>query len=125
MDPCALTISGLAARIRNGLRVRPGDAVRRRGRRWRWSAADDSAFGSCGGRGGRFGNVYARNWTKSFGLLAGDFDGNGVVNDLDLRNIRKRFTRPGVARNIVADVDGNGVVNQQDLDQATAMKGDG
>ena len=69
------------------------------------------------------GNKVAKDWVRAFGLLAGDFDGNGIVNKTDLKAIKKRFTKPKVALARLADVDGNGVVNQADLDRATANLG--
>jgi hypothetical protein len=69
------------------------------------------------------GNLVKADWARSFGLLAGDFDGNGVVNDKDAKAIKKKFTRPRVAYNRFADVDGNGIVDQTDLDKARANKG--
>jgi hypothetical protein len=69
------------------------------------------------------GNALANNFARSVGLLAGDFDGNGVVNDTDVRAIQKRLTRPAASRMSFADVDGNGIVDQADLDKAAANKG--
>jgi hypothetical protein len=69
------------------------------------------------------GNLLTKDWARSFGVLSGDFDGNGVVNDRDAAGIRKKFTRPGLAHNRFADVDGNGIVDQTDLDKAKANKG--
>lgn len=69
------------------------------------------------------GNLLTKDWVRSFGLLAGDFDGNGIVNQADLKAIKKRFTKPKVALARLADVDGNGVVNQADLDRATSNMG--
>ena len=69
------------------------------------------------------GNLLAKDWVRAFGLLAGDFDGNGIVNKADLKAIKKRFTKPKVALARLADVDGNGIVNQADLDMATANLG--
>ena len=69
------------------------------------------------------GNLLSSNWSRAFGLLAGDFDGNGIVNKSDLKAIKKRFTKPKVALARLADVDGNGIVNQADLDRATANLG--
>jgi hypothetical protein len=68
------------------------------------------------------GNLMKSNWVRAFGLLTGDFDGNGLVDDRDLAGIRSRFTKPGVAYNAYADIDGNGIVNQADLTLATNNK---
>ena len=69
------------------------------------------------------GNAVPADWARTFGMLAGDFDGNGLVDSRDLTAIKSKFTRPGVVYNRFADVDGNGIVNQTDLNMATANKG--
>jgi hypothetical protein len=51
--------------------------------------------------------------------LAGDYDGNGVVTDADLRAIKLKSGR--IDR--LADIDGNGAVNTADHAQAAANKG--
>ena len=68
------------------------------------------------------GNAVAADWARTFGLLTGDYDGNGLVDNRDLAAIKKKLTRPGVAYDRFADVDGNGVVNQADVTKATANK---
>jgi hypothetical protein len=69
------------------------------------------------------GNHLSASWSRSVGLLAGDFDGNGIVDKKDLSAIKKNFSRPKKPLVRLADVDGNGIVNQADLDLATANMG--
>ena len=66
------------------------------------------------------GNLLARDYTRSFGLLAGDFDGSGKVTAADLTAIRKSFQTNPAKVNRFADVNGDGVVDQADADLATA-----
>jgi hypothetical protein len=70
-----------------------------------------------------FGINLSSDWARTMGLLTGDYDGNGFVDNADLAAIKRKFTRPGVAFDRFADIDGNGVVNQTDLAKATANKG--
>ena len=69
------------------------------------------------------GNAVAADWARTFGLLTGDFDGNGLVDNRDVAAIKARFTRPGVLLNRFADIDGNGIVNQIDVNKTTANLG--
>jgi VCBS repeat-containing protein len=69
------------------------------------------------------GNSLTANWAKSFAVLPGDFDGNGVVEDVDLTGIQANFSQPGRILNRFADVNGNGVVDATDLEIARTNKG--
>jgi len=69
------------------------------------------------------GNAMAGIWAKSFAVLPGDFDGNGVVDDVDLAGIQANFSQPGRILNRFADVNGNGVVDATDLEVARTNKG--
>lgn len=60
------------------------------------------------------GNALATDWVRSFAILPGDFDGNGLVDNRDLIGIRRNFTAPGKRYAILADIDGNGIVNMLD-----------
>ena len=64
-------------------------------------------------------NPLAKNWGKTVGILPGDFDGNGVVTDADVKAIAKRVGK--VHR--FADLDGSGIVDQTDVTIATNNKG--
>jgi VCBS repeat-containing protein len=66
------------------------------------------------------GNLLARDYTRSFGLLPGDFDGSGRVTAADVASIRKNFQTDPTKTNRFADVNGDGVVNQADADLAAA-----
>ena len=68
-------------------------------------------------------NTVAADWAKSFAVLPGDFDGNGVVDDIDLAGIQANFSAPGKVLNRWADVNGNGVVDATDLETARNNKG--
>jgi VCBS repeat-containing protein len=69
------------------------------------------------------GNLLARDYTRSFGLLPGDFDGSGRVTAADVASIRKNFQVDPTKTNRFADVNGDGVVNQADADLASANLG--
>ncbi|HVK07939.1 MAG TPA: Ig-like domain-containing protein [Gemmataceae bacterium] len=69
------------------------------------------------------GNQMARDYTRSFGLLIGDFDGSGRVTALDVTAIRKNVLTDPTKTNRFADVNGDGVVNQADADLAAANLG--
>ncbi len=68
------------------------------------------------------GNVLAKNAGRNFVVLPGDFDGNGVVNDADLKAITSRIGKPTTFDRF-ADIDGNGFIDLIDLAKATANKG--
>ena len=68
------------------------------------------------------GNMLAKDAGRNFVVLPGDFDGNGVVNDADLKGIASRIGQPKKF-NRFADIDGNGFIDQIDLGLATANKG--
>jgi len=68
------------------------------------------------------GNMLAKDAGRNFVVLPGDFDGNGVVNDIDLKAIKSRIGKPNMS-NRFADIDGNGFIDQVDLDKATLKKG--
>jgi hypothetical protein len=67
-------------------------------------------------------NPMAVNWAKAFAVLPGDFDGNGIVDDIDFAGIQGNFSTPGKTVNRFADVNGNGLVDALDLDAAQTNK---
>jgi hypothetical protein len=69
------------------------------------------------------GNHPLKSWSSSFGLLSGDFDGNGVVDKKDLSAIKSKFTKPKKPVVGLADLNGDGIVNQADYDLAKANLG--
>src|SRR5262245_31328407 len=69
------------------------------------------------------GNRLGSDWARTFGVLPGDFDANGVVDDRDLGNIRRRFNRNPALANRFADVNGDGIVDQLDYNLAKANRG--
>ena len=66
------------------------------------------------------GNEMAGNYTRRFGVLPGDFDGNGLVDGRDLNGIKKRYQSNPALANRFADINGDGVVNVQDYNLARA-----
>jgi hypothetical protein len=123
VDPAALTVTGLNGLIATTFEY---DAATRTAT---WTPLDPIENGrftmrlSKSGVADISGNLLAADWTRSYGLLAGDYDGNGVVNARDIRAIRRRFTRPGVPRDRFADIDGNGFIDQADLNIALGNRG--
>jgi hypothetical protein len=60
-----------------------------------------------------------RAWSRAFGLLAGDFDGDGVVTAADATGVKKNAGKA----NSWADLDGTGIVDVTDAAKAKANKG--
>jgi subtilisin-like proprotein convertase family protein len=60
-------------------------------------------------------NLMGANWAKAFAVLPGDFDGNGVVDDLDFAGIQANYSKVGKPVNRFADIDGSGFVDATDL----------
>jgi VCBS repeat-containing protein len=73
------------------------------------------------------GNPMAADWVKSFGVLPGDYNGDGEVGDADVNAIKSRISKAGqtILRSDqrFADIDGSGIVDQTDLTLATNNKG--
>src|SRR5262245_18289619 len=69
------------------------------------------------------GNPLAANWARTFAVLPGDVDGNGIVDDKDLKRIKRSYTKPGKPVAELADVNGDGNVDAADYDAAAANKG--
>ena len=65
------------------------------------------------------GNGLARDWSRTIGILPGDFDGNRVVNDADIRALKKLLNKVSY----FGDLDGSGIVDQADVTIATNNKG--
>ena len=65
-------------------------------------------------------NAIGADWARSFGVLPGDFDGNGLVNSTDASGVKKQKGKA----NASADINGDGVVNDQDTARVTANQGD-
>jgi subtilisin-like proprotein convertase family protein len=68
-------------------------------------------------------NTLASDWGKSFAILPGDYDGNGLVDNTDLNSIRANFSVVGRPVNRWADVNGDGAVNDSDLQAAQSNFG--
>jgi hypothetical protein len=60
--------------------------------------------------------------SRSFDVLPGDFDGNGVVNLLDINGIRQ-IARAGGPYDQFADLNGDGVINGADVSIAVRFAG--
>jgi subtilisin-like proprotein convertase family protein len=60
-------------------------------------------------------NPLARDYARTFAVLPGDFDGNGVVNAKDVSGIKKKFTTNPAKVSLWADLNADGVVDQADL----------
>jgi VCBS repeat-containing protein len=69
------------------------------------------------------GNPLPVNYTRTFGILPGDFDGNGLVDNRDLTGIKKKFQANPAKADRFADVNGDGVVTVLDYDIAKAALG--
>lgn len=95
------------------------DAARRTAR-WDLAtpAADDRLTLRLTGAADASGNVLSP-WARTFSLLTGDFDGNGVVTAADASGVKKKAG----TTNPWADVDGNGIVDAMDEATAKANKG--
>lgn len=59
------------------------------------------------------------DWTRSTMLLAGDYNGDGIVNARDFTPLMKWAGLTAVGKRFFADVDGNGIIDQNDLTLAT------
>jgi murein DD-endopeptidase MepM/ murein hydrolase activator NlpD len=119
VNPAALAITGLGGSIPTTFSY---DAATRTATWTPTVSVSDGRFTlrlAAAGVADASGNVLAADWARTIGLLAGDYDGNGVVTDADLRAIRNRIG----TRDRFADVDGNGLVTAADYDLAKANKG--
>jgi VCBS repeat-containing protein len=65
------------------------------------------------------GNALGADWARSFAVLPGDFDGNGVVNATDVTGVKGQKGKA----NASADINGDGVVNDADTARVTANLG--
>jgi hypothetical protein len=61
-------------------------------------------------------NSIGTTWGRTFAVLPGDFDGNGLVNSTDFDKVKGQKGKV----NVFADVNGDGVVNDQDTASVTA-----
>jgi murein DD-endopeptidase MepM/ murein hydrolase activator NlpD len=61
-------------------------------------------------------------WARSFGVLEGDFNGDGVVTDADAMAIKKKISKKR-ASNHFADISGDGFVSLVDYELAKQRKG--
>jgi Bacterial Ig domain/GEVED domain/Dockerin type I domain len=68
-------------------------------------------------------NPMGSDFVRSFGVLPGDFDGNGIVNSTDTTRIRALYNNNVATANRFADINGDGVVNALDLAIAQANLG--
>ncbi len=69
------------------------------------------------------GNPMIGDETRSFAVLPGDVDGNGLVDSKDTNEIKKNYRKTGARMNRFADVNGDGIVDKLDTDLATANLG--
>jgi len=69
---------------------------------------------------GSHGKPMAANYTFSFFALAGDANGDRVVNDADLYAVWRELQKPAASRNLADDLNGDGQVTQADLDLVRA-----
>jgi hypothetical protein len=65
------------------------------------------------------GNQLGNDWARTFGVLPGDFDGNGIVDDRDAAGVRPWLGRS----NALADVNGDGRVTAADVARVLANRG--
>lgn len=66
----------------------------------------------------RNGNTMASDLMRSFAVLPGDFDGNGLVDNRDLTGIRRNYQTNRARVNRFADINGDGIVTVQDYNLA-------
>ena len=59
----------------------------------------------------------------SVNMLAGDTNGNGIVNATDVAQVKAQSGTPATTANFRADINANGTVNATDLAQAKANAG--
>jgi hypothetical protein len=64
-------------------------------------------------------NPLTRDYARTFAVLPGDFDGNGVVNAKDVSGIKKKLTTNPAKVSLWADLNADGVVDQADMAVAT------
>jgi len=67
------------------------------------------------------GGLLAADHAVAFGVLAGDLDGNGLVNDRDLYAVWTNLLRDPALRDPAADVDRSGTVDSTDLTRLGAI----
>lgn len=65
-------------------------------------------------------NQIGSTWARTFGVLPGDFDGNGRVNAVDVSGVKGQKGKA----NAYADINGDGVVNDLDTARVSANLGD-
>jgi hypothetical protein len=63
------------------------------------------------------------DWSKTVGVLVGDFDGDGVVTAADLAAVKSRYGAVAGTQRLRADLDGNGVVDAADASLVAANLG--
>jgi large repetitive protein len=69
------------------------------------------------------GNPLPVNYTRTFGILPGDFDGNGLVDSRDLSGIKRKYQSNPALADRFADINGDGIVNVLDYNIAKAALG--
>ena len=69
------------------------------------------------------GNPLPGDYVRTFGILPGDFDGNGLVDNRDLNGIKRKYQSNPALVDRFADINGDGVVNVQDYNIAKAALG--
>ncbi|HVK07445.1 MAG TPA: Ig-like domain-containing protein, partial [Gemmataceae bacterium] len=69
------------------------------------------------------GNPLPANYTRAFGILPGDFDGNGLVDNRDLTGIKRKYQSNPALADRFADINGDGIVNVLDYNIAKAALG--
>jgi hypothetical protein len=114
-----LTLAGIGGNY--GLTFAGFDPVRRTAA-WTLAAplgADRLTLRLAGSVADAAGNPLGSDWARTFGLLPGDFDGNGLVDNRDVAGVRAWLGRP----NAFADIDGDGRVTQADITRVLAYRG--
>jgi VCBS repeat-containing protein len=69
------------------------------------------------------GNAVPGDYVRTFGILPGDFDGNGLVDNRDLKGIKKKYQSNPAKADRFADINGDGLVNVLDYNTAQAALG--
>ncbi|HVK07937.1 MAG TPA: tandem-95 repeat protein [Gemmataceae bacterium] len=69
------------------------------------------------------GNALTGDYVRTFGILPGDFDGNGLVDNRDLTGIKRKYQKNPAKANRFADINGDGIVSVLDYNTAKGVLG--